>query len=100
MQIRVFYCNRIILAVENKTQEDKIETLRAASKVGGGCVTVPIQEQGLVGDSDDGEMTVKGCQARVDPGPAHLGWRTIWEGLDTKGYERDDYGCQSSFSQS
>lgn len=25
-----------------------------------GVVTVPIQEQGLVGDSDDGEMAVKG----------------------------------------
>lgn len=27
--------------VENKTREDKIETVRTASRVGGGCVTVP-----------------------------------------------------------
>lgn len=37
MRLCVFCGNSIILAVENKTQDNKTETLRAARRVGGGC---------------------------------------------------------------
>lgn len=47
MRLCVFCGNRIIVTVENKTQDNKIETLRASSRVGGGVVSLS-QEQGLV----------------------------------------------------